>query len=52
MNIMAGFQGMRYSELLGQILQAAIERLAITARPAPLPNAVASGNGHAVVAAE
>ena len=26
MNIMAGFQGMRYSELLGQILLAAVER--------------------------
>ena len=28
---MAGFQGMRYSELLGQILAAAVERLAIVA---------------------
>ena len=34
MNIMAGFQGMRYSELLGQILQAAVERLGIVAKPA------------------
>ncbi len=34
MNIMAGFQGMRYSEFLGQILQAAVERLGITAKPA------------------
>ena len=34
MNIMAGFQGMRYSELLGQILLAAVERLGITAKPA------------------
>ena len=50
MNIMAGFQGMRYSELLAQILQAAIERLGITARPAQVqPNAI-GGNGHAVAA--
>ncbi|HYD15098.1 MAG TPA: methyltransferase domain-containing protein [Hyphomicrobium sp.] len=33
LNIMAGWQGMRYSELLAQILQAAIERLNIVARP-------------------
>ena len=33
MNLMAGFQGMRYSELLGQILLAAVERLGITAKP-------------------
>ncbi len=33
-NLMAGFQGMRYSELLGQILAAAVERLAIVAKPA------------------
>lgn len=32
MNIMAGFQGMRYSELLGQFLTAAVERLGIVAR--------------------
>ena len=47
MNIMAGFQGMRYSELLGQILLAAVERLGITAKPA---QATANGNGHAVAA--
>lgn len=35
LNIMAGFTGMRYSELLGQILQAAVERLNIVARPQP-----------------
>jgi D-alanine-D-alanine ligase len=29
LNIMAGFQGMRYSELLAQILAAAVERLSI-----------------------
>ncbi len=33
MNIMAGFQGMRYSELLGQILQAAVERLGVVGKP-------------------
>ena len=47
MNIMAGFQGLRYSELLAQILQAAVERLGVTARPA---QAAANGNGHAVAA--
>jgi D-alanine-D-alanine ligase len=45
MNIMAGFQGMRYSELLAQILQAAVERLGVTARPAQ-----AASNGHAIAA--
>lgn len=33
LNIMAGLQGMRYSEFLGQILQAAVERLNIVAKP-------------------
>ena len=33
MNLMAGFQGMRYSEFLAQILQAAVERLNIVAKP-------------------
>jgi D-alanine-D-alanine ligase len=33
LNIMAGMQGMRYSELLGQILQSAEERLGIVAKP-------------------
>jgi D-alanine-D-alanine ligase len=33
LNIMAGFQGMRYSELLGLILTAAVERLGIVAKP-------------------
>ena len=33
LNIMAGFQGMRYSELLAQILAAAEERLGIVAKP-------------------
>jgi hypothetical protein len=51
MNIMAGFQGMRYSELLGQILQAAVERLGVVGKPAAQHGgAVASGNGHAVAA--
>ena len=48
MNIMAGFQGMRYSELLAQILQAAVERLGVVAKPAQ--QQAASGNGHAVAA--
>jgi D-alanine-D-alanine ligase len=47
LNIMAGFAGIRYSELLGQILSAAEERLGIVARPqvaiAGAP-AVANGN--------
>jgi D-alanine-D-alanine ligase len=51
MNIMAGFQGTRYSELLGHILQAAVERLGITAKPAQLqPTVTTGGNGHAVAA--
>jgi D-alanine-D-alanine ligase len=33
LNIMAGFQGMRYTELLAQILAAAEERLGIVAKP-------------------
>ncbi|MEW5962463.1 MAG: methyltransferase domain-containing protein [Pseudomonadota bacterium] len=32
-NLMAGFNGMRYSEMLGQILSAAVERLQIVAKP-------------------
>ena len=32
MNLMGGFQGMRYSEFLGLILQAAVERTGVTAR--------------------
>ena len=34
-NLMAGFAGMRYSELLGQILAAAVERLSIVAKASP-----------------
>jgi D-alanine-D-alanine ligase len=49
MNIMAGFQGMRYSELLAQILQAAVERLGVVGKPAQ-QQATAGGNGHAVAA--
>ena len=37
LNIMAGFQGMRYPELLAQILQAAVERLNIVAKPQTQP---------------
>jgi D-alanine-D-alanine ligase len=41
LNIMAGFQGMRYSELLGLILQAAVERIGVTPRAhAPAVTAV------------
>lgn len=32
MNLMASFQGVRYAELLGQILQAAVERTGVTPR--------------------
>ncbi len=48
--IMAGFQGMRYTELLHQILQAAEERLGIVAKPQA--QAAAAGNGvvHAPIA--
>jgi D-alanine-D-alanine ligase len=45
MNIMAGFQGLRYSEMLAQILQAAVERLGVTAKPAQV-----AANGHAIAA--
>lgn len=51
MNLMAGFQGMRYSELLGQILQAAVERSGVLARVAARQsngNTHANGNGHAL----
>jgi D-alanine-D-alanine ligase len=41
LNIMAGFAGQRYSELLGQILQAAVERTGVTARLAAGTPAVA-----------
>jgi D-alanine--D-alanine ligase len=42
LNIMAGFQGMRYTELLSQILAAAEERLGIVAKPQVVS---AMGNG-------
>ncbi len=44
-NIMAGFQGMRYAELLGQILSAAEERLGIVAKPQSAAGVSANGNG-------
>ena len=47
LNIMAGFQGMRYTELLHQILQAAEERLGIVAKPQALP--ATAGNGSMTV---
>ena len=42
LNLMAGFQGMRYTELLGQILSAAVERLSITAKPQSQPQTEAA----------
>ena len=46
LNIMAGFGGIRYSELLGQILQSAEERLGIVAKPhAGAPTAAGQLNG-------
>jgi D-alanine-D-alanine ligase len=48
MNLMASFQGLRYSEMLGQILQAAVERVGVTARPAA--QTVLNGNGHSMAA--
>src|SRR5262249_57025074 len=47
-NIMAGFQGMRYAELLSEILQAAVERLGIVAKP--VQAAAGNGHGHSVAA--
>ncbi|MGE5510613.1 MAG: methyltransferase domain-containing protein [Bacteroidota bacterium] len=44
LNIMAGFQGIRYTELLSQILASAEERLGIVARPQVL-HAPGSGAG-------
>ncbi len=44
-NIMAGFAGFRYSEFLGQILAAAVERYNIVGKPV----AVASGQGQSDV---
>jgi D-alanine-D-alanine ligase len=45
LNIMAGFAGIRYSELLGQILAAAEERCGIVAKP----QVAAGANGATVV---
>jgi hypothetical protein len=47
---MAGFQGVRYSEMLAQILQAAVERLGVTAKPAAAAHANGNGQSHAVAA--
>ncbi len=44
LNIMAGFQGMRYTELLQLILQAAEERLGIVAKP-QLAQVATASNG-------
>ena len=48
-NLMAGFTGMRYAELLRQILAAAEERLGIVAKPQAAvvgANGNGNGNGH------
>jgi D-alanine-D-alanine ligase len=45
LNIMAGFQGMRYSELLGHILQSAVERCGVTAKVAVAVGAQQQANG-------
>jgi D-alanine-D-alanine ligase len=49
--IMAGFAGIRYTEMLGQILQAAVERTGVlaraTARQQSAQHAASAGNGHA-----
>ena len=50
LNIMAGFQGMRYSELLGQILLAAEERLGIVGKPQALQSAALAAIGNLPVA--
>ncbi|MFX8637208.1 hypothetical protein ABTM28_20875, partial [Acinetobacter baumannii] len=42
LNIMAGFAGIRYSELLGQVLAAAVERNGITGKAQAV---AANGNG-------
>jgi D-alanine-D-alanine ligase len=47
MVLMAGLQSMRYADMLGQILQAAVERIGVTAKPAQV---AVNGNGHAVAA--
>ena len=48
LNVMAGFQGMRYTELLHLILQSAEERLGIVAKPQAVAQpAVASNGTHA-----
>ena len=46
LNIMAGFQGVRYAELLGQILGAAEERIGVITK-LQQASAATVGNGHA-----
>jgi D-alanine-D-alanine ligase len=48
LNIMAGFQGIRYSELLGQILAAAEERLGIVAKPQAAHSPAMANGAHGV----
>ncbi|MGB3719177.1 MAG: methyltransferase domain-containing protein [Hyphomicrobiaceae bacterium] len=49
LNIMAGFQGMRYEELLAQILAAAEERLGIVPRPRSLTVGATPNGVHGAV---
>src|SRR5690606_30070877 len=51
-NLMAGFQGMRYAELLGQILAAAEERLGIVAKPHTLGLGTAANGSHGAAQAQ
>jgi D-alanine-D-alanine ligase len=44
LNLMASFQGMRYTELLSQILGSAEERLGIVAKPQVMPAAASNGS--------
>ena len=46
-NIMAGFAGIRYSEMLGQVLAAAVERYGITGQPQVAAAANANGQSDA-----
>ena len=52
LNIMAGFQGMRYAELLGQILTAAEERLGIVPKPHTLAVGATPNGVHGTVQAQ
>ncbi len=47
MNVMAAFAGMRYSDFLGQILQAAVERTGVTAKVVTSASSVTGNGQHA-----